>query len=90
MKRAPIIFLVLASLLQGGCALTCYRTADVSFWRFTIGTDQQVGPIDMKSPGNQLKVGGIGSKQSEAAGEISGSITEAIIKTHNPSSILNP
>lgn len=72
--------LICIVLLFSGCAVTAYRDPQVKFIRITFGTDQQIGPIDMKSKESQVKIGGVKSEQSTAAG----TVTNAAVKALKP------
>lgn len=77
MKHRAAI-LLLACLLCSGCALSYYRGKDGSkLLRLTFGTDQQIGPFELRKDGS-VALGGAQTKQSESAGEVAGAITEAM------------
>lgn len=69
------IFLA-ATVLLNGCAFSYYHKGDTRLVRFTIGTDQILGPFEMGTDGT-LKLGGATTGQSESAGKIAGAVVEA-------------
>jgi len=84
MKTRSIILAAVA-LLLAGCSTTYYKDKDVTVIRFALGTDQQLGHIDLQTgkDGNRIKVGGAKTGQSAAAG----TITEGIVKGLKPTVI---
>jgi hypothetical protein len=88
MKTVDRIYLCLALvcivLLFSGCAMTVYKEPHGTlFVRFTLGTDQIVGPVKMKSKDSQVELGGVQTSQSEAAG----TMTSAAVKALKPTLI---
>ncbi len=82
MKISPafrLLLIVAAAVCLSGCALTYYREKDgVAFVRISLGTDQQIGPVDLTGKTTKLKVGGVKTDQSKAAGAITGAAIEAL------------
>lgn len=78
-RSVGCLLLTAYCLLLTACALTYYRDADGGrFVRFTFGTDQQIGPVDLKTKTTRVQLGGAQTTQGDTAASVAGSVTEAL------------
>jgi hypothetical protein len=79
--RTKFIFAAICTLLSG-CAATIYHEPKGPLLiRFTFGTDQFIGPIEMKSKDSTVKVGGVKTEQASTAA----AAAAAAVKAAKPS-----
>lgn len=85
-RRAILCLSIIAySLLLSACAFTYYRDADGGrLLRITLGTDQQVGPVNLKSRTTHATLGGATTSQGDTAAKVVSAAAEAIKPTILP------